>query len=119
MGDNGVAHHPNEREHMPRTRKSGDGGLYYVAARNLWVAKFDNGTKPDGSRNQVTVTSRSQSVARAKMQAKKDEIRENNGNPYGNQTVAEWGEYWLEHDEAWAVACVPFEHDDMDPAGDR
>lgn len=79
----------------PRTRKSGDGGLYYDKKRDLWIGVFDNGTKPDGSRKQVRVSSRSQTVARQKMDAKKAEIKANYGEPFSNQTVAEWGEYWL------------------------
>jgi len=79
----------------PRTRKSGDGALYYDKKRDLWIGVFDNGTKPDGSRKQVRVSSRSQTKAREKMDAKKAEIKANYGEPFSNQTVAEWGEYWL------------------------
>jgi integrase len=79
----------------PRTRKSGDGGLYYDKKRDLWVGVFDNGTKPDGSRRQVRVTSRSQTEARNKMDAKKAEIKLTGSEPFLNRTVAEWGEYWL------------------------
>lgn len=79
----------------PRTRKSGDGALYYDKKRDLWIGVFDNGTKPDGSRKQVRVSSRSQTKARDKMDAKKAEIKLNHGEPFSNQTVAEWGEYWL------------------------
>jgi len=82
---------------MPRIRKSGDGGLYYDKKRDLWIGVFDNGTKPDGSRKQIRVSSRSQSQARAKLETKRAEVKANHGNPYGNQTVAEWGAYWLEH----------------------
>jgi site-specific recombinase XerD len=82
---------------MPRTRKSGDGGLYYDKKRDLWIGVFDNGTKPDGSRKQVRVSARLLSVARDKMDAKKAEIKTNHGQPLGNQTVNEWAPYWLEH----------------------
>jgi len=82
---------------MPRTRKSGDGGLFYYPERDLWIARFDNGFTPDGKRRQISVSSRSQSKARAKMAAKKAEIAANGGTPFGNQTVAEWAEYWMEH----------------------
>jgi integrase len=80
---------------MPRTRKSGDGGLYFDAKRKLWVGVVDNGLTPEGKRRQRRVTSKSQSVARAKLDSLKSEIAVH-GSPLGNRKVAEWGAFWLE-----------------------
>lgn len=81
---------------MPRTRKSGDGGLYFDAKRKIWIGVIQDGFKPNGTRNQIRRTSTSQSVARAKLEQLKAEIALH-GSPLGNQTVAEWGAFWLEN----------------------
>jgi integrase len=79
---------------MPRTRKSGDGGLYFDAKRKLWIGVVDNGFTPEGKRIQIRRTSKSQSVARQKLTQLKAEIA-TTGSPLGNQKVAEWGASWL------------------------
>jgi len=80
---------------MPRTRKSGDGGLYFDKQRKLWIGVLDNGYTPEGKRKQVRVTSKSQTTARQKLLAKKSEI-DSYGSPLGSKTVAEWGAFWLD-----------------------
>jgi len=80
---------------MPRTRKSGDGGLYFDKARKLWIGVVDLGLDAEGKRKQKRVTSRSESQARIKLRAVQDEVRKH-GSPLGNKTVAAWAEYWLE-----------------------
>jgi len=80
---------------MPRTRKTGEGGLYYDKNRDLWIASVDIGFDKDGKRKQKRVSSRSQTIARKKLDALKLEI-DNHGSPLGNQTVAEWGVSWLD-----------------------
>lgn len=80
---------------MPRTRKSGEGGLFYNKARDLWMGVVDVGFDENGKRKQKRVSSRSQTVARLKLDKIKSEI-ENHGSPLGNQTVAEWGALWLQ-----------------------
>lgn len=80
---------------MPRTRQSGDGGLYFDKKRKLWIGVVDNGYTPEGKRKQARVTSKSQSTARSKLLNLKAEI-DAHGSPLGNQTVAEWGASWLE-----------------------
>jgi len=80
---------------MPRKRQTGEGGLYFDEKRQLWIGVVDHGYKPDGKRNQIRRTSKSQSVARAKLEKLKAEIAAQ-GSPLGNQTVAEWGAFWLE-----------------------
>ncbi len=80
---------------MPRIRKSGDGGLYFDKQRKLWIGVLDNGYTPEGKRKQVRVTSKSQTIARQKLLAKKSEI-DSYGSPLGSKTVAEWGAYWLD-----------------------
>lgn len=79
---------------MPRTRKSGDGGLYLDAKRGLWIGVVDVGYTPEGKRKQARVTSKSQSVARAKLTKLMSEINAH-GSPLSNMTVAEWGASWL------------------------
>jgi len=80
---------------MPRKRQTGQGGLYFDATRKLWIGVVDNGYNDLGKRRQVRVTSKSQSIARDKLKKVMDEI-EQFGSPLGNQTVAEWGAFWLE-----------------------
>lgn len=80
---------------MPRTRKTGDGGLYFDNIRKLWIGVVDNGFTAEGKRHQVRVTSKSQTIARQKLQKLLSEIAVH-GSPLGNQTVAEWGSFWLE-----------------------
>lgn len=80
---------------MPRTRKSGEGGLYFDKSRNLWIGVVDVGFDENGKRKQKRVSSRLQSVARTKLDQVKVEIN-SHGSPLGNQTVAEWGAFWLE-----------------------
>lgn len=80
---------------MPRKRKSGDGGLYYDKKRDLWIGVVDIGLTPDGRRKQKRVSSRSQTTARTKLRNLQAEI-EATGSPLGSQTVASWGEYWLD-----------------------
>lgn len=102
---------------MPRTRKSGDGGLYAVRKHGCgqvdgvwkcgkkpsecprsivvkWKGVVDVGFKPNGTRDQKAVTSKSQSAARKKLEELKAEIA-STGSPLGNQKVAEWGAFWL------------------------
>jgi integrase len=80
---------------MPRKRKSGEGGLYHDAKRDLWIGVVEDGLNASGGRKQRRVSSRSQKVALVKLDALKDEIK-NHGSPLGNQTVAEWGAFWLD-----------------------
>ena len=82
---------------MPRKRSSGEGALYKDKKRGLWVAVFDNGLTADGKRKQIRVTSKSQSEAREKMARKREEIEDGGGSSHGNDTVAVWSAYWLEH----------------------
>jgi integrase len=79
---------------MPRSRQSGDGGLYFDKKRKLWIGVVDNGYTPEGKRIQIRRTSKSQSVARQKLEQLKAEIA-TTGSPLGNQKVAEWGAAWL------------------------
>lgn len=86
---------------MPKKRSHGDGALYYVASRKLWKGVIDIGFKPDGRRDQKSVTSRTQVGARAKLDELRKEIREN-GAPLDKQTtVAVWADHWL------ATVCRP------------
>lgn len=80
---------------MPRKRQTGEGGLYFDEKRGLWIGVIDNGFKPNGKRNQIRRTAKSQSVAREKLEKLKAEIAAH-GSPLGNQTVAGWGAFWLE-----------------------
>ena len=79
---------------MPRTRKSGEGGLYHDEKRDLWIGVVDVGLNENGGRKQKRVSSRSQSKARDKLRALQAEI-DSTGSPLGNKTVAAWSEYWL------------------------
>lgn len=79
---------------MPRKRSSGDGGLYYDKKRELWIGVVQNGFKPNGTRNQIRRTSKTQSGARAKLDQLKAEIALHRS-PLGNQTVAQWGASWF------------------------
>lgn len=80
---------------MPRIRKSGEGGLYHDAKRDLWIGVVDIGYTPEGKRKQKRVTSRSLSTARDKLREVIDQL-EKTGSPLGNSTVAEWGAFWVE-----------------------
>lgn len=79
---------------MPRTRKSGDGGLYFDQKRKLWIGVVDNGFTPEGKRIQIRRTSKSQAMARKKLEELKAQIA-TTGSPLGSQRVAEWGALWL------------------------
>jgi integrase len=80
---------------VPRIRKSGDGGLYHDAKRDLWIGVVDIGFTPEGKRKQKRVTSRSQSTARDKLREVLDQVA-TTGSPLGNSTVAQWGAVWVE-----------------------
>jgi len=81
---------------MPRTRGNGEGGLYELKGRGLWRGTVDLGYGPDGRRIQKTVTARTKSAARAKLDALKDEIREFGAPLSKTLTVKEWAEHWLD-----------------------
>jgi len=72
---------------MPRIRKSGDGGLYFDKKRELWIGVVDNGYTAEGKRKQARVTSKSQTIARTKLNKLKQEI-DAHGSPLGNRKVA-------------------------------
>lgn len=79
---------------MPRQRKTGEGGLYFDKNRKLWIGVVDVKTD-DGRRKQRRVTSKSQSAAREKLAALKEDLKRGIA-PSGSHTVAGWGSLWLE-----------------------
>jgi hypothetical protein len=61
---------------MPKRRSPGDGGLFYIPSRDLWRGVVDAGFNPNGTRKQVSITSRTQRGARDKLNLLKKETEE-------------------------------------------
>lgn len=81
---------------MPKTRSPGDGGLYYLKSKKLWRGVVEL-APIDGKRRQKVVTAKLQRDCKAKLDALKDEIRANNGEPINRgMTVSAWAEKWLQ-----------------------
>lgn len=81
---------------MPRKRASGDGALYFVPKLGIWKGVVDVGYWPDGRRKQKAVSSKSQAIARKKLEALKTEIAQY-GAPLDKQTkVSMYAAEWLE-----------------------
>lgn len=81
---------------MPRKRSSGDGALYQDKKRKLWKGVIDDGYWPDGRRRQRTVTSRTKTGARDKLDALKQEIEDHGAPLDKTTTVAKWANTWLD-----------------------
>lgn len=80
---------------VPKKRGHGDGGLYEIKSRGLWRGVVDVGFHPDGRRKQKSVTARTKTEARAKLEAVLDEIREHGAPLDKSVTVEAWAENWL------------------------
>ena len=80
---------------MPKKRGHGDGGLYELKGRGLWRAVVDIGFHPDGRRKQKSVTARTKTEARAKLEALVSEINEHGAPLDKSMTVEKWAEHWL------------------------
>jgi integrase len=81
---------------MPKKRSPGDGGLFYIPSRDLWRGVVDAGFNPNGTRKQLSVTSRTQRGARDKLNLLKKEIDEFGGPLDRHRLVEQWAEHWLE-----------------------
>lgn len=81
---------------MPKKRSHGEGGLYYIASKGLYRGVVDVGLWPDGRRRQKSVTAKTKTAARAKLDALKAEIAQY-GAPLDNAvTVETWANHWLD-----------------------
>lgn len=80
---------------MPKKRGHGDGGLYEIKSRGLWRGVVDVGFHPDGRRKQKSVTARTKSDARAKLEKILDEINEHGAPLDKTVTVEAWAQTWL------------------------
>ena len=81
---------------MPKKRSPGDGGLFYIPSRDLWRGVVDAGFNPNGTRKQLSVTSRTQRGARDKLNLLKKEIDEFGGPLDRHRLVEQWSAHWLE-----------------------
>ena len=81
---------------MPKKRSPGDGGLFYIPSRDLWRGVADAGFNPNGTRKQLSVTSRTQRGARDKLNLLKKEIDEFGGPLDRHRLVEQWAAHWLE-----------------------
>jgi len=81
---------------MPKKRSPGDGGLFYIPSRDLWRGVIDSGLNPDGTRKQVSVTSRTQRGARDKLNRLKKEVEEFGAPLDRHRLVEQWAAHWLE-----------------------
>jgi integrase len=78
-------------------RNSGEGGLHWEEARQLWFATVYVGCSPDGKRRKLKVSARTKTEAKAKLQQL---LRDrDDGHVLGSQTytVREAVESWLAH----------------------
>lgn len=80
---------------MPKKRNHGDGALYFDSTRRLWRGVIDVGFHPDGRRRQKAVTSKSQRVARDKLNELKKQIAEHGTALNVNMTMEKWADKWL------------------------
>ena len=80
---------------MPKKRSHGDGGLYLDKKRGLWRGVIDVGFDENGRRKQKAVTSKSQRIAREKLNALKKELAEHGTTLNKNITINEWADKWL------------------------
>lgn len=80
---------------MPKKRSHGDGGLYELKARGLWRGVVDVGFHPDGRRKQRSVTARTKTEARAKLEELRKEIAEFGAPLDKTMTVEAWAQRWL------------------------
>jgi integrase len=80
----------------PKKRSPGDGGLYYIKARGLWRGVVDVGFWPDGRRKQKSVTAKTQTAARQKLDALKAELAEHGAPLDKTMTVETWANRWLD-----------------------
>jgi integrase len=81
---------------MPKKRSPGDGGLFYIPSRDLWRGVIDAGFNPNGTRKQVSVTSRTQRGAREKLNQLKKEVEEFGAPLDRHRLVEQWAPHWLE-----------------------
>lgn len=81
---------------MPKQRSHGDGGLYELKGRKLWRGVIDVGFTPEGRRIQKSVTARTKTEARAKLDTLKKEIAEYGAPLDKTMTVAAWADKWLD-----------------------
>lgn len=81
---------------MPKKRAHGDGGLFYLPSRGLWRGAVDVGFGPDGRRKQKYVHGKTQTEARRKLNALKDEIAKYGAPLDNNMTVERWATHWLD-----------------------
>jgi integrase len=81
---------------MPKRRSPGDGGLFYIPSRDLWRGVVDAGFNPNGTRRQVSITSRTQRGARDKPNLLKNEIEEFGSPLDRHKTLEQWAAHWLE-----------------------
>lgn len=80
---------------MPKKRSPGDGALYKIRGGKLWRGVVQLGYDADGKRIQKTVTARTQSACRDKLDDLKDQINQY-GVPLDKQTtLADWSQTWL------------------------
>lgn len=77
-------------------REYGEGSVYQRKSDGLWVGTIEAGWTASGARRRVTVSGKTEAIARRKLRDKKLEI-ERDGNTSVSQraTVKSWAEQWL------------------------
>lgn len=78
---------------MPKTRKHGDGALYWSESKRLWIGRVDDGFHPDGRRKQREVSSADKKEAERKLrrlqvQIEAGEVRDS------TVTFSQWVDQW-------------------------
>jgi integrase len=81
---------------MPKTRGAGEGGLYELKGRGLWRGVVDVGFGPDGKRKQKSVTAKTKTAARDKLNKLRAEIAEYGAPLDKAMTVEAWANHWLD-----------------------
>lgn len=93
-------------------RSYGEGSVYQ-RKDGRWVATFEAGWTPRGTRRRVTVTAKTKPDVLRRRRAKQRELDAGAGSGMGNATVKSWSEVWLATRErelrpkAYAALAVP------------
>ncbi len=95
------------------TREDYGSGSVYQRQDGRWVASFEAGWTPRGTRRRVTVTAKTRPEVLRRRRAKQRELDAGSGAGLGNATVKTWCETWLatrERDlrpKAYAALSIP------------
>lgn len=86
---------PIKKKQKKATRGKGEGALFQ-RANGLWCGTVELPRIEGEPRRRVTICSKDKKVALAKLNGKKEELREHGDIPTDNMTVAQWLDYWMD-----------------------